>query len=233
MAAITWSSELLTNAGFESGDSTGWTNSGGTVDVGTGCVACDDPPHGGSYQAYWVQPSNSAYYLFQNVDLSSYAGDIDAGNAVVTATGWLISNEYPAQDLFYMQVRFYDGADPATSNEIAANRYDTGTMDVAAWAQYGLTEYAIPSGARSLQVRFNTWEPTWDAGSADDFSVKVGITSGYAFRKAITIDNHPLCVVPGEAATVAKSKHFTFADFGMDWKLSGRNGFLSNFAYSA
>ena len=51
--------------------------------------------------------------------------------------------------------------------------------------------------------------------------------------KAITIDNHPLCVVPGEAATVAKSKHFTFADFGMDWKLSGRNGFLSNFAYSA
>ena len=49
----------------------------------------------------------------------------------------------------------------------------------------------------------------------------------------ITIDNHPLCIAPDEPATVAKSKHFTFADYGMDWKLSGRNGFLSNFAYSA
>lgn len=49
----------------------------------------------------------------------------------------------------------------------------------------------------------------------------------------ITIDNHPLCVAPGEPATVAKSKSFTFADVGMEWKFSDRNGFLSNFAYSA
>ena len=176
-AAITWSSELLTNGDFETGDATGWSNSGGSVTIGYWCSSCNDGPHGGSYQAYWTQPSNSAYYLYQNVNLTSYAGDIDAGNAVVTATGWLISNEYPSQDLFYMQVRFYDGADPATSNEITGDRYNTGTMDVATWAQYGLTEYTIPTGARSVQVRFNTWEPTWDAGSADDFSVKVGIVS--------------------------------------------------------
>jgi hypothetical protein len=51
--------------------------------------------------------------------------------------------------------------------------------------------------------------------------------------KPITVDNHPLCIAPGTPATVGRSKHFTFSDFGMDWKLSGRNGFLSNFAYSA
>lgn len=49
----------------------------------------------------------------------------------------------------------------------------------------------------------------------------------------ITVDNHPLCIAPGQPATVGRSKHFTFSDFGMDWKLSGRNGFLSDFAYSA
>lgn len=49
----------------------------------------------------------------------------------------------------------------------------------------------------------------------------------------ITIDNHPLCIAPGKPATVARSKHFTFSDYGMDWKLSGRNGFLSDFTYSA
>ncbi|ACK51582.1 protein of unknown function DUF1326 [Methylocella silvestris BL2] len=50
--------------------------------------------------------------------------------------------------------------------------------------------------------------------------------------KAITIENHPLCIAPGEPATVARSKHFRLADYGYDWKLSGRNGYLSNFSYS-
>lgn len=49
----------------------------------------------------------------------------------------------------------------------------------------------------------------------------------------ITIANHPLAVAPGEPATVARSKHFQFSDFGMDWKMSGRNGFLSAFTYQS
>ena len=49
--------------------------------------------------------------------------------------------------------------------------------------------------------------------------------------KPITISNHPLCVVPGTPATVARSKHFTFSDYQWDWKLSGRNGYLSDFTY--
>ncbi len=50
--------------------------------------------------------------------------------------------------------------------------------------------------------------------------------------KPITIENHPLCVAPGEPATVARSKHFRLSDYGYDWKLSGRNGYLSDFSYS-
>lgn len=49
----------------------------------------------------------------------------------------------------------------------------------------------------------------------------------------IKIEGHPLAVAPGEPATVARSRHFTFSDFGMKWQLSGRNGFISPFAYSA
>jgi hypothetical protein len=56
---------------------------------------------------------------------------------------------------------------------------------------------------------------------------------GIAEAEIEVLDNHPLCIAPGTPATVGRSKHFTFSDFGMDWKLSGRNGFLSNFAYSA
>jgi len=175
-AAITWSSELLTNPGFETGDATGWINAGGGgVNIGAQCTSCDDGPHTGSYQAYW-NSSNSAYYLYQTVDLSSYAADIDAGNAPISATGWLISNESPAQDLFFMQVRFYDGPG-GTGTEIIADRYNTGTQDVATWGQYGITDYTIPATTRSVLIGFNTWEVGWDAGSADDFSVKVGVAS--------------------------------------------------------
>ncbi|HLG83533.1 MAG TPA: DUF1326 domain-containing protein [Bradyrhizobium sp.] len=50
--------------------------------------------------------------------------------------------------------------------------------------------------------------------------------------KPITIENHPLCVAPGVPATVARSRHFQLSDYGYDWKLSGRNGYLSTFSYS-
>jgi hypothetical protein len=49
----------------------------------------------------------------------------------------------------------------------------------------------------------------------------------------VTITNHPLCVAPGEPATVARSKRLRFTDYGMDWQLSGRNGLMSDFAYQS
>ncbi|HGH4624789.1 TPA: DUF1326 domain-containing protein [Enterobacter hormaechei] len=47
----------------------------------------------------------------------------------------------------------------------------------------------------------------------------------------VTISNHPLCIVPGTPAVAARSNHFSFSDFGFDWNLSGRNGFMSSFVY--
>lgn len=49
----------------------------------------------------------------------------------------------------------------------------------------------------------------------------------------ITIENHPLCIAPGQPARVGRSKRFNFTDHGWKWQLSGRNGFSSAFAYQS
>lgn len=47
----------------------------------------------------------------------------------------------------------------------------------------------------------------------------------------ITVNNHPLCVVPGYPAVVAKSTQLTYRDHGLEWELSEKNGFYSPFRY--
>lgn len=47
----------------------------------------------------------------------------------------------------------------------------------------------------------------------------------------VTISNHPLCIAPGEAAVVAKSKKLRYHDHGMNWQLSEKTGFYSPFSY--
>ncbi len=49
----------------------------------------------------------------------------------------------------------------------------------------------------------------------------------------ITIENHPLCIAPGEPAVTAKSSRFKYEDHGQRWEVSGKNGFYSPFAYAA
>ena len=128
---------------------------------------------------YWNN-SNSNYYLYQNVDISGYAADIDAGNAVINATGWFKPRECSAyEDRYYMQVRFHDGSNA----EITADRYDTGSIiNVCGWQQRGLPGYTISFGTRRVQIRFNVWEPTYDTGYADIFLVKVGTTAARSLK---------------------------------------------------
>lgn len=49
----------------------------------------------------------------------------------------------------------------------------------------------------------------------------------------VTIENHPLCIAPGEPAVTARSGKLSYRDHGMRWELSGRNGFYSPFQYAA
>jgi hypothetical protein len=188
-----WSSELLTNPSFETGDTTGWTNGGGgTMTVGTDCPWGSKSPYEGSYYSYWLPGGQTINaYAYQDVSLVGYASYIDAGQAKINVTGWLVSDEYnaaPPYDEFFMNVKFYDGS----NSLISGHSYDSGGTNpisqgsgnnINTWAQYGIIDYTIPVGARKVQVSYYTWEydppSTWyDAGSADNFSVKVGIPSG-------------------------------------------------------
>src|SRR5262245_16459601 len=49
----------------------------------------------------------------------------------------------------------------------------------------------------------------------------------------VTINNHPLCIAPGYPAVAAKSKRLSYHDHGLQWEISGKNGFYSPFTYQA
>lgn len=47
----------------------------------------------------------------------------------------------------------------------------------------------------------------------------------------VTINNAPLGVAPGHPQVVAKSRKFSYKDYGLEWEISGKNGFYSPFNY--
>jgi hypothetical protein len=47
------------------------------------------------------------------------------------------------------------------------------------------------------------------------------------------IQNHPLCIAPGFPVVVARSKHASFHDFGLNLEVSEKNGFYSPFSYQS
>lgn len=62
--------------------------------------------------------------------------------------------------------------------------------------------------------------------------VKVTAIAGHA-GAPVTIDNHPLCIAPGDTSVVARSEHLRVTDHGLEWELSDRSGLFSPFTYSA
>lgn len=87
-------------------------------------------------------------------------------------------------------------------------------------------------GARSVPMRYES------DGKRSSLSIP-GVTEAVIEAiqgqggGAVTIVGHPLCVVPGEPAVVARSRSFTLKDYDWSWQLSGRNGFSSPFAYGS
>jgi hypothetical protein len=47
----------------------------------------------------------------------------------------------------------------------------------------------------------------------------------------VTINNPPLGLAPGYPIGVAKSKKLSYKDYGLEWEISGKNGFYSPFTY--
>ena len=67
------------------------------------------------------------------------------------------------------------------------------------------------------EVDFQGWPSDMDEG-------------GYQ-QTEVAITNHPLAVSPGYAAVASKSKELSYQDHGMNWEISGKNGFFAPFSY--
>ena len=182
LAQVGWgsySSELLVNPGAETGGTTGWTPEGpytGNFVAGFDCPRGSAGPHSGSYCFYWNQPSASADWAYQEVDLSTYLAKIQAGKAQIRAGGWLVCSEYhvPVWDIVRLKVVLYD-----SSHTEISTIYDTGELNIPNWTEYLVEDYVLPTDTKYVRLYFQTYEPAWDSGNADDLTVKVRVNDYY------------------------------------------------------
>jgi parallel beta-helix repeat protein len=172
--SYTWSGELVINGGFEWGNITGWT-ANGTATWGFG----DYPPNAntfgsqaGTHCAHIDNQGTSydGFLLYQDVNLTSYADSIDAGNAVINASGWGLSAE-ACCDLTKIKIDFLFQNKTIISTPINTNYNLT-----AAWWKVGIYAYSVPVNTRYIRLSGSTYEQDlgWDSGSFDSFSVIVG-----------------------------------------------------------
>lgn len=87
-------------------------------------------------------------------------------------------------------------------------------------------------GARNVPMRFRTDGRTSSLSIPGVTEAEIEYIKGQG-DQPILVENHPLCIAPGKPAVAARSKRFSFSDFGWNWQLSGRNGFISPFEYGS
>ncbi|MFW9854565.1 MAG: DUF2341 domain-containing protein [Candidatus Thorarchaeota archaeon] len=177
-----WSSELLVNGDFESGSTIPWIISGSW---GTGT----DPPmggagtHSGNYSAFISGSGSVTDQIYQDVSIGGFSSYIDSGKAVANVSGWMVSAE-TSFDSVQMKIQYLDNAKTVLSTPL-----DTGFRQPATWTKYSIGFNAIPINTRYIRVWATCFEDSWDAGSIDTFSVKVGTlefkASGYGLDHEI------------------------------------------------
>ncbi len=49
----------------------------------------------------------------------------------------------------------------------------------------------------------------------------------------VTVSGHPLAIAPGFPAVAGRSESLRYQDYGLNWEISGKNGFYSAFQYAS
>ena len=160
----TWTSELISDGGFESGNLNAW-NSVADFYVTT------TNPQSGTYAAYYQSAGGVNNYIRQDIDLATtYGSYISAGDARINASGYLTS--LSANDLTRIQFIFLDSG----GSQIGSPALDTGYNSYPGWSEVEVVNYEVPSNAVTLRVWANTYDSAAgpDSGSIDSFSVRLG-----------------------------------------------------------
>ena len=176
-----WSSNLLTNPGAETGDTTGWTATGSNptmFSAGADCTDGSAGPHTGSYCFFWDSSSAADDWAYQEVDLTGYAGHIGAGLAQVYAQGWMVSSEYqdsPPLD----QSRFKVEA-ANIGHTIFATPWLTSLWNLENWTRPGAT-WTLDTNTAYAIFSFQAYDSDGtDAGNVDDLSFAIRTRSYYS-----------------------------------------------------
>jgi len=154
----------IANAGFEGagGSLLGWS----TIGIDNQFAAVSGSPYsaapsggqGGS--TYWASArgagsqSNTGAVetgLYQVLDLSPFAADIDAGNALVTFYGYGHGETSPP-DTARMNIEFYNGGLLGTATSNIAN-----TSNI--WTKLEIVDEAVPVYTRSIKLNLLAYKP--------------------------------------------------------------------------
>jgi prepilin-type N-terminal cleavage/methylation domain-containing protein len=172
----TCSSQLLTNPSFETGSLSGWNWVGpvGAPRVagsGGSCSCTANCAHQGSY-GLWTYGATHADYLYQDVSLSQWQSQIQAGSARIEAQGWFgcAEGQENGWDWVSFVVRAYD----SDNQEIISGSwpYSWSDYDQHEWIEINFGE-TIPFSAARVRIEVYVSETDWDACGADDFSLRV------------------------------------------------------------
>jgi len=177
-----WSSNLLTNPGAETGDTTGWTATGsnpGSFSASSDCTSGSAGPHGGSSNCFFWDPSSATDdWAYQDVDLTGYTGYIGAGLAQVYAQGWLVSSEYqasPPLDRTGIKVEVYTAGDV-----LIATPWLTNLWNLSSWSYTGAT-WTLQTNTGYARFMFQACDSGGsDAGNVDDLSFAIRTRSYYS-----------------------------------------------------
>lgn len=130
---------LLVNPDAETGDIQGWTD----PDAAWGAAA-DITPHGGNYFFWPVLKETTYTHMYQDVDVSSYSGDIDSGKEYFHLSGWLANwDQYP-HDQATLAIEALDNS----SQQLL---YLSRSHRSPVWNYYQI-ESQVPAGTRTLRV---------------------------------------------------------------------------------
>jgi hypothetical protein len=152
----------VVNPGAELGV-TGWTNETGTLSTGTSNGAV-------SGASYFDGGTSALVVAYQNLDVSSYAVAIDAGNASFYLSFW-VSGFASDADTAGMDISWLNAA-----NVVTATVSGVQTNGATTWAQIETTN-AIPVGTRTVRIKMRMIrnDGTNNDGYIDD--VSCGITT--------------------------------------------------------
>ncbi len=174
MAAVgTGQQNLLVNPGAEEGQA-GWQVPEGQ-DSWASENESDQEPHDGA-RYFWPGRIPEAT-LFQNVDVSAWAGGIDAGGMNLVLTGFMAGIDQG--DTATLAVAALDGNGVELPNGYGAKHHRGDNNESNVWTEYRI-EMTIPSGTRTLQVRLIATREKGMANDAyfDDLRLAVGGDGG-------------------------------------------------------